>query len=113
MLAHTSDLQPLVEDASERPSVEVLESLLGRQVRIITDAKRTFTGCLMCIDHLGNLLIFDAMEHMHTSNRGHERRLNQIIVPLQTIDTAEVLVEQHDKVLQIMLEDGMRSMQVS
>lgn len=61
-------------------------------MQIATTAKRTFTGCLMCIDHFGNLLIFDAFEDMSTGAQAHDRRLNQIIIPLNTVQAAQVLV---------------------
>lgn len=46
----------------------------------------------MCIDHFGNLLIFDAVEEMSTGKQVHDRRLNQIIVALKTVQAAQVLV---------------------
>lgn len=76
-----------LDDACSSPTETCLTSM-----QVSTTAKRTFTGCLMCIDHFGNLLIFDAFEDMSTGDHVHDRRLNHIIVPLNTVQDAQVLV---------------------
>eukprot|EP01025_Chloroclados_australasicus_P048485 TRINITY_DN5495_c0_g1_i1.p3 TRINITY_DN5495_c0_g1~~TRINITY_DN5495_c0_g1_i1.p3 ORF type:complete len:127 (+),score=17.38 TRINITY_DN5495_c0_g1_i1:231-611(+) len=107
------ELEPLVEDERERPEVETIEALLGRRMRIATTTDRLFQGTLTCIDHMGNVLLFDAYETCHIGEHKHDRNLNQIILPQQLIKKAEVLVDPDDQVLQIMLEDEIKAVKVS
>ena len=57
-------------------------------LQILTTEKRTFTGTLMCVDHFGNLLLYDAVEEMNAG----KRVLNQIIISLDKVQAASVLV---------------------
>jgi small nuclear ribonucleoprotein (snRNP)-like protein len=61
-------------------------------LQIVTKDKRTFIGTLMCVDHFGNLLLYDAVEEMNTTSKAHKRFLNQIIISLEKLKTVTVLV---------------------
>lgn len=61
-------------------------------LQIVTTEKRTFNGTLMCVDHFGNLLLYDAVEEMNTSTKAHKRILNQVIISLEKLQAVSVLV---------------------
>lgn len=64
--------------------------LLGNllKLQILTTDERTLTGTLMCVDHFGNLLVYDAVEEMKVG----KRVLNQIIISLDKLKAVSVLV---------------------
>jgi hypothetical protein len=46
----------------------------------------------MCIDHFGNLLLYDAVEEVQASSKLHKRILNQAIISLDKVSNVSVLV---------------------
>jgi small nuclear ribonucleoprotein (snRNP)-like protein len=60
------------------------------QLKTICD--RNFTGTLVCLDKLGNVLLFDAIEHCTIGAFKQDRSLGQIIVPLKLIKQTQVQV---------------------
>jgi small nuclear ribonucleoprotein (snRNP)-like protein len=61
-------------------------------MQVSTKDKRTFLGTLMCIDHFGNLLLYDAVEEVQASSKLHKRILNQAIISLDKVSNVSVLV---------------------
>ena len=61
-------------------------------VQVTTNTGRKFVGTFTCLDHLGNLLLFDAVENVALKTSTFERPLQQAVVPLKLIQKAEVLV---------------------
>ena len=57
-----------------------------------TNDGRELTGTLTCLDHLGNLLLFDTYETYTTKDGAKERPLNSAIVPLKLVKSCQVLV---------------------
>jgi hypothetical protein len=49
-------------------------------------------GTLTCLDHLGNVLLFDAFEHCTIGEYKQERSLGQIIIPVRIIKRTQVQV---------------------
>lgn len=61
-------------------------------MQVVTVDKRVFLGTLMCIDHFGNLLLYEAVEEVQTGAKVHRRILNQIIISLDKMKAVSVLV---------------------
>lgn len=61
-------------------------------LQVVTRTQRHFHGTFTCFDHFANVLLFDAVEKLQEGGKGRERTLNQIIVPLGLVQSAEVLV---------------------
>lgn len=59
---------------------------------MVTKGNRTFVGSLTCVDHFGNVLLFDAVEDVALEGEHFERVMNQVIVRLDDIASATVLV---------------------
>jgi small nuclear ribonucleoprotein (snRNP)-like protein len=60
------------------------------QLKTLSD--RDFTGTLVCLDKLGNVLLFDAIENCTIGHFQQDRSLGQIIVPLKHIKQTQVQV---------------------
>lgn len=61
-------------------------------MQLVTTTDREFTGSLTCLDHDGNVLLFDAFEHLTLGGETVDRSLTQIVVPFKLIKRASVLV---------------------
>ena len=73
--------------------------------QVVTIDGRELTGTFNCLDHLGNILLFDTFERYKSGDVLKERPLHAVIVPQARIQSAKVLVEADDKVLKILLTD--------
>jgi small nuclear ribonucleoprotein (snRNP)-like protein len=58
----------------------------------VIEGGREFLGTFTCLDHFGNVLLFDAYEQVALKDTSFERPLQQIVVPLELIKSASVLV---------------------
>lgn len=61
-------------------------------MQMSTKENRNFTGTLMCVDHFGNLLLYDAVEEINTGTKTHKRVLNQVIISMDKLRAVSVLV---------------------
>lgn len=61
-------------------------------MQVTTVDGRVMSGTFVCLDHLGNLLLFDTYCQYCIAAETLERALNQVIIPQAHLKSAQVLV---------------------
>lgn len=64
----------------------------SQHMQVTTVDGRVMSGTFVCLDHLGNLLLFDTYCQYCMAGETLERALNQVIIPQAHLKSAQVLV---------------------
>lgn len=67
------------------------------------------SGTFVCLDHLGNVMLFDTYCQYHIAGKTLERALNQVIIPQSQLKSAEVLVCSQDPCLRFLVPAVLQS----